>query len=195
MKTPRKKKIAFYTPSKKKIRVLKKDVKKDKIESVPDMGSKNRAAGSRVGKKGRVVIKSKKGADGPAKESAVPAKESTVPAKSECADNEIVQIENELLSAYREENAYLRSLVSSHKQNITGFTVEQPEENQFVISYSAYDRTICFRLVKNGDCYEYELIRHVKVELPDFLMEELIFSEEQLPKFFFNLMQVMVGKD
>ncbi|ELQ74531.1 hypothetical protein THOM_2556 [Trachipleistophora hominis] len=252
MKTPRKKKVAFYTPSKKKIRCIQQNDEKGigdtndgpirYMDNVPGTdknavrtddgmvrhvggytvsGRKNDLVSGRksdpVGGRKKEAVKKRGGARRGGKaamkdvhvdhdvdrdeSSATSTKENSANTKNSKnvdtrpSHKEILYIENELLQAYREENAFLKTSVSSATSRLTGFTVTEPANDHFIVSYSAYDRHINFRLVKNGRNYEYELIEHRCVELPEFLTDELVFGEEQLPKFFFNVMQVMVGKD
>lgn len=247
MKTPHKKKVAFYTPSKKKVRCIQRDDEKgtgcddgetvryvsgeyERVEQRSDGLARReddvytrredeQQVDERRGERRKALGRDKKGMKSGAhrgggratkknmvnvhdESSATDTKENVANIKNrrDVCDtgppiNEMIHIENELLQAYREENAFLKTNASSATSRLTGFTVNEPAKDHFIVMYSAYDRYINFRLVKNGKNYEYELIEHGCVELPDFLMEELVFGEEQLPKFFFNLMQVMVGKD
>ncbi|KAF9764460.1 hypothetical protein NGRA_0536 [Nosema granulosis] len=103
--------------------------------------------------------------------------------------------ENKLLEKYRKENQFLRSLSTNNVlKNLLGLDVKEVD-NEYVVKYKVEDRSISFTLVPNEDMFIYKLGGCSNLDLPSFLSDEISFEKQQVNKFFFKVMEVMISKN
>lgn len=103
--------------------------------------------------------------------------------------------ENKLLEKYRKENQFLRSQGGSEPvlKGLLGLDVKEVD-NEIVVKYKVEDRSISFTLIPNEDMFIYKLGGVKNLELPSFLSDEISFEKQQVNKFFFKVMEVMISK-
>lgn len=226
IRTPRKKKVAFYTPSKRKVSVRpddekvrversvnreKRNLKIDSInrkkkikENVSSSESETKNSDSQVNNNESSTLEHQRSPKKRSQKEPKKGIKKTEPIKKTDSkknteiyllENKIKQITNPLIRALQLENNKLLSQIQS--ESITGFTTEIGDENVSVVNYSAYGKFIRFKLIFSDDkTVDYELIdSNIKEELPSFLISEMSFSDTQMPKFIFNIMRVIIGRD
>lgn len=103
--------------------------------------------------------------------------------------------ENKLLEKYRKENQFLRSQGGSEPvlKGLLGLDVKEVD-NEIVVKYKVEDRSISFTLIPNEDMFIYKLGGVKNLDLPSFLSDEISFEKQQVNKFFFKVMEVMISK-
>lgn len=108
---------------------------------------------------------------------------------------ELESHENKLLEKYRKENQFLRSLGGSGSvlKDLLGLDVQEVE-GEFVVKYKVEERSISFTLIPSEEMFIYKLVGFKNLELPSFLSEEISFEKQQVNKFFYKVMEVMISK-
>ncbi|EOB14820.1 hypothetical protein NBO_14g0008 [Nosema bombycis CQ1] len=107
--------------------------------------------------------------------------------------------ENKLLEKYKKENLYLRSLLNKGEGNentlslsLLGLDIKEIN-NEFIIKYKVEKKYLSFSLKPKDEFYIYKLKEHSEFELPNFLSEEISFEKQQVNKFFYKVMEIMIG--
>jgi hypothetical protein len=108
--------------------------------------------------------------------------------------------ENKLLEKYKKENLYLRSLLNkgevegnnTSSLSLLGLDIKEIN-NEFVIKYKVEKKYLSFSLKPKDEFYIYKLKEHSEFELPNFLSEEISFEKQQVNKFFYKVMEIMIG--
>lgn len=192
-----------------KKKISAKGVREDSFSShgsrTSDKNKKEVKKRGRVGKKANISKETSKSSD------AETEKITPTNSNMNITKKKKIDMENRLVQSLKEENSFLLNKINelenkinnqiniddkNNEDSITGFKVNEFKNENFIVEYSAYEKMIKFKLIKKKDCYDYELIEcSIEDSLPDFLANGMVFEKDQLPKFFFNVMQVMLGKD
>lgn len=118
----------------------------------------------------------------------------TAPAAGTERDDE--SIENRLIEAYREENAFLRSLKADAYlySKLLGITIGQEESTiNFKIQRSSTtgQKKLEFTLEETGECYVFTLKEAENCNIPEYFYDVIEFEKKAFPQFFYKAMQAI----
>lgn len=105
-------------------------------------------------------------------------------------------LENKLISAYREENAFLRNLKRDALlyNNLLGITID---ENGSILSFkiartsTTGPKELRFSLEECGESYVFRLEESINCSIPEYFNDVLEFDKQAFPLFFYKAMQAV----
>ncbi|KAM0673081.1 hypothetical protein GVAV_003427 [Gurleya vavrai] len=109
--------------------------------------------------------------------------------------------ENDLIEAYKNENAFLRRIKNDNNlyKKFLGLEIKEIEEmiHEFAweIKNNEIRKKIVFRLAEDENDYSYELIDSENCFLPEALEGCINFDKSQLMKFFLNVHEILLSKN
>ena len=108
--------------------------------------------------------------------------------------NDITDIENKLIKAYREENTFLRNLKNdvSIYNKLLGISIS--EEGPIIMfsiqrDSSTGKKSLKFNLEDKGDVFVFTLQDSVDCNVPEYFYDVIEFEKKSFPLFFYKAMQ------
>lgn len=106
--------------------------------------------------------------------------------------------ERDLILNYAKENECLRNLTKSVDtllcNKFLGLDIQETDTNIFQFCWVNNDRKLVFTLQDLDEDFGYEYIESENVGLPDALNGSISFEKGQVMKFFYHVMEVLLGK-